>query len=269
MKINIVYSNDGWILERCAKEILKGIPEASGYLCSDMSIYEKNGVLNSKEKCINYYINYETFRGIKSINTDIIFMTHPKDKRFIQYAQLSNYVTTMTPQYSRFLKEHNIDSTWILPGVSEIFKPKLILGFCGRLTGPVNHKRKGGDFLDRIEKELDFVKLKRTNGKLKEYELPDFYGSCDYILSTATIEGGPMCLIESLACGKKIIIPATVGQAELFKNYIIDYEVGNWNSLISVLKNLYNEKLEISKSVKNYTWKNWVKEHIEVFKKYK
>ena len=74
-----------------------------------------------------------------------------------------------------------------------------------------------------------------------------------------------MCLLESLACGKKVICPLDVGYAAEFKDFIIPYRNGDIHSLIDVLTNLYHQKLEISRAVDKYTWDNWASAHMYVF----
>ena len=57
-----------------------------------------------------------------------------------------------------------------------------------------------------------------------------------------------------------------MGLAGQFREHIIHYKNGTIDSLIHILEELYQEKAAISETVKKYTWDNWAKEHIEIFK---
>ncbi len=55
-----------------------------------------------------------------------------------------------------------------------------------------------------------------TEGQLSEDRLYDFYQRLDYVLIPATVEGGPMSLLEGLAAGKPVIAPENVGMVSEF-----------------------------------------------------
>jgi glycosyltransferase involved in cell wall biosynthesis len=129
-----------------------------------------------------------------------------------------------------------------------------------------NGYRKGKELLYKV-KELDFVELRLTEGTLKEEELPNFYRQLDYILIASKYEGGPMCLMEGLACGVPIIAPIDVGQVSDFSKGIYHYENSNFDSLKSLLENIYERKNELRHQVEHLTWDRCAEEHDKLFNK--
>lgn len=123
----------------------------------------------------------------------------------------------------------------------------MVLGFVGRFS--TYGFRKGADLLQQVN-DLDFVELAVTDGDVAQDALPAFYRSLDYILVTSRYEGGPMCLLEGLACGKKIICPLDIGFADMFTEGVIPYA--------KVILRLYAKFLWTSIR-KNYEYRPWCK----------
>jgi hypothetical protein len=170
----------------------------------------------------------------------------------------------MTEQYCDELKKMNVSTSWCVPGIDDGYKPKLVLGFIGRMINNHHADRKGSDLLQKIS-SLDFVELKATNGHIDELSMPNYYRSLDYVLVTSKLEGGPMCIPEGISSGKKIICPHSVGFANTFKQYVLHYEFNNFDSLYNLLIELYKEKQDMYDYVKKYTWKNWASHHNDIF----
>lgn len=164
-------------------------------------------------------------------------------------------------------------------GVDRIHRPKLVLGIVGR-TYP-NDPRKGLELLRRFVNDpwvAENVHLRICGrgwndipGDIVGHDLralPNFYAGVDYLLSTASREGGPMPLIEGLACGKLMISPIH-GYGLSYP--VIPYAKGNLQSLLSVVRRLYDEKVDPMKpfmeSVKHLTWLNFAAQHLDLFRK--
>ena len=258
-EIAIIYPKDNWILQRLGDEIIRRQPEIKRYSHADPSIWH-SGVLDIPGQ-INYYINYAVMKR-KTAGFDIGFFTHPEpDGEFYTKAKLADLAICMCEKYTRDLRKRGTPVVQISPGVDPAYRPKLRMAVVGSLSYGF---RKGSDLLAAVE-GLPYVDLVITNGKYKREDLPQLYHSVDYTLITSRYEGGPMCLLESLACGKKVICPPDVGYAAEFKDFIIPYRNGDINSLIDVLTQLYHQKLEISRSVEKHTWDNWAAAHMYVF----
>ena len=80
-----------------------------------------------------------------------------------------------------------------------------------------------------------------------------FYASIDYLVVTATEEGGPMTVPEAIARHVPVIAPPEVGHCGEFP--IIPYRRGSWESLRAVLEGL----------AKPPTWQDWVEAHRALF----
>lgn len=258
-KVKIILIDKGWILEKFANEL------------ADRIDYISIGKRPSSN-CINYYINHGCFRQ-KSSGTDIAFFTHMEEKiprlknRFFEVAAKADHCISMSKKYQEIIRESGVNNVTYIPlGVDlEKYKPKLIIGYIGRLY---NYTDRKGEILLKKIKMLDYVDFRTTEGKLPEQKMPDFYRNLDYVLIPSSVEGGPMPLLEGLACGKSIIAPKDVGMVSQFKNGIIHYKKSNFSSLKIILERLYNEKLKIRNGVKLFTWDNCAQKHDQIFKKF-
>lgn len=256
--INIVYDlHSDWILPRLAKHLVETIPGAEA--CS----YKDFETLNNPSTLINYYINDDYFLR-KTDNFDIVFFDHPKESS--DNVLKADHVIAMAPQYQRLIKSKGKSCDLVIqPTDTSFFSPKLVLGFVGRFCGRTDYSdRKGKDLFDKV-KALPFIEIKATLGELPQEQLPEFYRSVDYIFVPSKMEGGPMCLTEALACGKKVIMPLSIGAGELFQDGVIDYQVNDFKSLYGVISALYEEKKKLSSLVGKYTWENWTAQHEGIF----
>lgn len=263
MALNIIYPKDNWILQDLAEALLKRIPDSEGFNYKDKTTFSEGGPLYTG-KGINYYINYYVFRN-KTPRKDVVFFTHPEpDGKFLKVAQAADFCICMNRKYRDFLLKNGIEKCdYVMPGIDlDFFKPRLVLGFIGRRY---KNKRKGDELLDKVA-SLGYVDLKLTNGKLRKEQLIDFYSSIDYVLVTSKYEGGPMCLLEGAACGKKIICPSDVGFASEIMDAIIPYWNSDWTSLKSTIDSLLEIKMQTRSVVENYTYDNFAKKHINIFK---
>lgn len=246
------------------EELLLRIPEAIGIPHDTPHLWEPGGMLDTGPQLINYYINYAVLRR-KTAKLDAAWFTHPEENGlFWETRKNVDLALCNCDQYRDTLRQMGTRAETVIPGVDPSFRPKLVLGFVGRIHD--YGKRKGIDLLHKVSK-LNFVDLCATNGKLTSNELPDFYRKLDYVLVTSRYEGGPMCLLEALACGKKVICPPNIGFADRFQFGIIPYECGNAQSLCSLLNSLYEDRISIAKSALEFTWDRWAFEHVKHFSK--
>jgi len=260
LKVHIVISDRGWILERLAAEI------ASRYEYVTYSTEVNPNVP------IQYYMTYGTWKGRVS-PFEIGYFAHlePHGKtrdKFFHVAKNTNHCICHSNLYEDLLRKEGIDNvTTISPGIDlDRFTPKVKIGVVGRTyhTG-----RKGehlvADVLDIPEIEWHFTGdgWPYPGLHLPDEQMPDFYRSMDYILVPSLYEGGPMCVVEALACGKEVIAPA-VGWVPQHPH--IEFETGNSQDLRRVLKEVVGHRLELRKSVVERTWDNWAVGHDAVFR---
>ena len=241
--IAVIYPKDGWILQRMAEELLNRLPESIGIPNDSPGIWVPRSILDTGPQQINYFINYAVAKRTTA-KLDAAWFTHPEDDGlFWQVGRHMNLAVCNCERYRQMLADKGVRASTIIPGIDAAFNPKLVLGFVGRFS--TYGFRKGADLLQQVN-DLDFVELAVTDGDVAQDALPAFYRSLDYILVTSRYEGGPMCLLEGLACGKKIICPLDIGFADMFTEGVIPYAKGNFASLRKVLVDLYKEKLRIS-----------------------
>ncbi|HEX2956585.1 MAG TPA: glycosyltransferase, partial [Chitinispirillaceae bacterium] len=145
----------------------------------------------------------------------------------------------------------------------ERFRPKLTLGFIGKIN---NNGRKGEDLFE-ILRNLPFVELKITNGTVPEEQMPHFYHAIDYVFIPSVVEGGPLCFQEGLVSGKEII-SSDVGMVHDFKGFegVHIFDRSNPQSLIGILENLFQKKMNLRRHIEAYSRQYFVQKHLEIFK---
>ena len=243
-KLNIICPNDGWILEKMGNELHKYINGSNIVYSNNQAIYELGGLLDD-EKAINYFINYALYKR-KNRGIDIALFTHLEEdienkklaEYFIAVAKQVDYSIFMTPKYEKICKNICNASSVIIPGIDKKYKTKLNLGIVGR---EYTHTTRKNTSLSEKLSNIEWLNIEYTNGKLSENEMPQFYNRQDYTLVLSKVEGGPMCVLESLAMGKQLIFPKDVGFGELFTEGLYLYEKDDLASLIEILEKLFND----------------------------
>lgn len=246
-QIAIIFPKDGWILQNMGEQLVARIPGAVTFRHDDPTIWVDGGPLDQPGQ-VNYFINYAVMKR-STAGIDVALFTHPEEQGqlaglFWKIAQQVDMPICMTEKYVEKLLVRGIKSTYIIPGVDPKFTPKLYLAFIGRYGS--YGARKGSDLIDRISR-LPYVEIIATQGQVSAENLPSIYQYVDYTLVASRYEGGPLCLLESLACGRKVIMPKDVGLACHFSEQIIPYEVGNYESLKAVVDKLFEKKASLSR----------------------
>lgn len=256
--VHIVLSDRGWILEKLAKEI------------SDRYDYVTYDTASNPESAIQYYITYGCRTGRVSPIEAALF-THQEEvpsakERFVRMAGEIDVAIAMSHATGRILRENGVDCHVISPGVDlDRFVPRIKIGVVGRTY----HTGRKGEALVAAVQDVPDIEWHFTGDgwpgpaeHISEERLPEFYRSMDYILVPATIEGGPMCVLEALACGVPII-GSDVGWVSEYPH--LAFEKGDAASLRAVLNGIRAERFRLREAVAARTWDDWADRHHALF----
>jgi len=194
MKINIVTEPaPGWVLRMISENWCKRLPNCG--------ITDMRPDFTSD---INFYVNWDIFKPEFKTKMDIGWFTHKENETFdIKASQMdycicpSELTYKLLPKNKSFILKH---------GVGEEFlnkKNKIKFGIVGREYGSGRKNFNIIQTLKNIPNSDFFI----TNGKLSSSQLVDFYKEIDYLLVTATNEGGPVPVLDALTMGVPIIAP--------------------------------------------------------------
>ncbi|WP_435656761.1 glycosyltransferase family 4 protein [Brucella pituitosa] len=257
---HIKIADSGWILEKCASEIAK----RSKYIT--YSLHE------DETAQIQYYMNYSAYR--KRVSPfELAFFTHSEHDegaraRYFSIAKQMDYRICMSDRYARELSSvTGCDAIQtIAPGIDvNVFKPKVRIGVVGRTY----HTGRKGEAIVAQVMDIPGIEWCFTGSgwpgqaaMVKDDAMPDFYNGLDYVLVPSLYEGGPLCVLEGLACGKPIIA-SDVGWVDKYPH--IPFQNGDAGSLREVLERLVAQRNELRESVLQTTWDAWAEGHLELF----
>jgi hypothetical protein len=161
------------------------------------------------ESC-NVYFPYYLYQPTAR---DICLFTHREDEKqdvnaamkagwFDKTAEAADHCWAMSEHTAKFLPPEK--TTVIKPPPDPVFMGRrLVLGFSGI---PQPFGRKNFEWIDELQK-IPGVMCRWTMGKLEQKAMPDFYHGIDYLVIVSNNEGGPMPVVEALACGTPVIAP--------------------------------------------------------------
>ena len=97
-------------------------------------------------------------------------------------------------------------------------------------------KRKGLALWNALCKQQCFDCV-LSGGDMSTEELIEQYRQADVIVSTASVEGGPMSIVEAIAMRKPVVVGAGVGWANEFAGYtgVYLYDAGSIGSLTAAI----------------------------------
>jgi glycosyltransferase involved in cell wall biosynthesis len=257
--VNIVTSDTGWILERLAREIEQRLP------------YVRYSPEVDPSAAVQYYITYSRFKKRVS-PIEVAFFAHLEQNKetaeqFFQVARSVDHCVCLAELYADLIRKEGIEGvSTIAAGVDlDFFVPKVKIAVVGRTY----HTGRKGEHL--VAKVMDIPGIEwffTGEGwpgpalKLPHERLPEFYRSMDYVLVPALYEGGPMCVIEALACGTPVIAPP-IGWVGEFPH--IEYKTGSAKDLRRVLLDVVAQKTKLRESVLDRTWDKWAEGHDRLF----
>ena len=255
--VQVVGPTDGWILERLARTLARRIPYADFVPWRP----QPNG-----HAVLAYYVNYALYANPSGM-IDVGFYTHLDESHgFLARAQRMDCCVCMARTYANWLTARGVHIVRHIPmGFDSYrYRPSLVLGVVGKL----DHPRKGRHLVDRV-RQLPFVEVVATEGEWPEERLRELYQRVDYVLIPATVEGGPLCLLEGLAMGRPVIAPEGVGLVPEFDESasIIRYPRGDAEALVARVTECYQAKLSRAQVVADRDWDRWAEDHHHLFMK--
>lgn len=254
--VQIVGPTDGWVLERLARRLADKLPYAA-FVPWCPSPRPGGGIA--------YYVNYALF-GRPTDLIDVGFFTHRDDAHgFLDRARGLDHCVCMARQYTDWLRDRGVTAVTHIPMGFDYhrYAPRLVLGVIGRL----DHPRKGRALVEHVRR-LPFVDVLVTEGAVPEGALRDWYQRLDYVLIPASVEGGPMSLLEGLAMGKPVIAPEGVGLVPEVSSaaWVHRYPPGDGAALVRVVTERYAAKRGGADLVRGRTWDDWAAAHDALFR---
>lgn len=260
LSVHIKSSDPGWILERMTQALAQRLP------------YVTTSNRTDPRAAIQYYLNYTEHLGRVS-PIELASFTHVDElmpdmkARYFQVAREVDVAVCMAERYAAELRALGLREVHVIrPGVDLArFSPRVKIGVVGR-TYACGRKGEAlvAEVLDTPGIEWHFTGSgwPLASRALTEAEMPAFYREMDYILVPSLYEGGPMCVIEALACGTRVIAPP-VGWVTDFPH--IEFRTGDAADLRRVLDAAVGEKLALRRSVEDVTWDNFAAAHHRLF----
>jgi hypothetical protein len=218
MHINFVTESkqSSWILRPICEEYQKLIPQST---ITDL--------IPDDTADINIFVNYKLYTDTPT--KTVGYFTHKEDNSFDVVSGLVDYCIAMSNRTATLLPKDK--TTVIEPSVDPMYLGNDIkIGWVGR---EYDNNRKRSTWLESLGK-IEGVNIYATNGKIPKDKMPLFYKDMDYILITASNEGGPLPHLESLAVGTPVIAPKNVGWCDEYP--AIRYET--YEELENLLKSL-------------------------------
>ncbi|TMA78579.1 MAG: glycosyltransferase [Deltaproteobacteria bacterium] len=261
-RVHVVLADEGWILEQCGRELERRLP------------YVHVGSAADQSAAINYYVNYAAWRGRASA-IEVALFTHIEERvpeaaaRFFAVAHAMTTSICMSRVYAERLRAAGVgDVHEITPGVDlDAYRPIVRIAVVGR-TYPTGRK---GEALVQAVMDEPGIEWHFTGegwpGPAERHppeRMPQLYNAVDYVLVPALYEGGPMPLLEALACGKEVIAPP-VGFVPDYPH--IPYRTGDVADLRRVLRELVARRMALRAAVEHRSWDAWARAHDGLFRR--
>lgn len=161
---------------------------------------------------------------------------------------------------------HPVDLQHFSPfGAGAFRSERFTVGVSG-IVNP-NDPRKGEELVERLMREELYTVVASGRGwpcLTRWYtweEMPLFYRGLDCYLVTSSIEGGPVTVLEALASGKPVVVPAGVGQCDEYET-AYRYRQGDYKDMLGAIEaaridQAYNEPSVYRQEAEKYPIARW------------
>jgi len=241
--LNIISPKDNWILQKIGSQLQN---------------------INCQKE-VTYYINWVYWKlanNLKKSNFDVVLFTH-FEGRDLEILHKADLIVCMSQHGRGVLLEQGIKNNKleVCPyfGVSVAKRKKIVIGTSGR---DYSSGRKNRQELDRLKKDLDDSVFDFRHSDITDDK---FFSDIDYYLQTSTIEGGSMDVLNAIY-SRTPIVSRDIGFIRSFKTDS-DFIYDDYDELLMYFK-MVEENIKAKDTViKNCTWDNFRKWHIELFRR--
>lgn len=236
--VHFVIGNDQhrWILGKFVRQM-------QSYAPNNINVTKGEYVVEGSN-AVNVFIPYRAWHLNTGKAKSLVFFTHPGDTGQWNAAMQCDAAIVMCNQYRQALIAAGMEEgrvTRIHFGIDEQYRDcRLRIFHPGRMVISDEYQgRKGWEDWKRLM-ECDWLHCIRSEGLLTDEQMHDEYMKADVIVSTATMEGGPMACIEALAMSKLYLGRAGVGLHDEYVRHIERYH--DSDELVINLFTKYKEK---------------------------
>jgi len=243
VRIQIIVSGDGWVLDRYAQVLACGLRKAD-----PSSLIVVNSDPNFFKADITYLMNYAqvgklTTEGIQAgVYGKVVSMlthrepTEPLATLWDMACHYSDALVPMSETTAASVDPQYADKATTIPlPVRDCItnrKPRIGIAAC---RNPGNEWRKGWDLVDRLRADHPELEVVRTYGGLSDADLVAWYRSLDVYLCASRYEGGPMGVAEADALGVPLVLPAGVGWCDEY-DAEWRFKAGNYSAMEQAVK---------------------------------
>jgi hypothetical protein len=236
-----------WILERMQDYVLSVAPK--NVKCDILTEpVDEDGH-------INFYNPYRYFKKSDKAK-DVVLFTHPEDLEQWAAALNCDIAVVMCEKYRRQLIDEGVDESRIYRinfGIDEQYRDcRLRIFHPGWMLRNDKYMERKGWNDWQLLMGCGWLECKRSEGLLTPDQMKDEYLKAEVIVSTATMEGGPMGCVEALAMGRPYIGRQGVGLHDEYRKDILRYK--DYDALVLLLWQLYQHKEKRSKAVIANQW---------------
>jgi len=252
MNINIIYPKDSWILQKIGLELTK--------------IEDNNIQIITGPGDINYYMDWVYWQAVNNLTKgrfDIVLFTHcSKGNEYRLFIlDKADLVICMSAHGKQWLVNKGITNVEICPyfGVSISTKKKIIIGTSGR---NYTDDRKNWQEVEQLKEDLD-----RNIFEFRHSDTTDdeFFKNIDYYLQASKQEGGCMDILNAIY-SRIPIVSRNIGFIYSLRT-AGDFIYEDYEELLLYFKNIEENAKAKDDCIRNFTWDNFRKWHINLFRR--